>query len=141
MSVEQNKAKVQRFYEEILRRGKLDVIDQIVAPNFVDHNPNNPTHDRAGLMQFVKMMRTAFPDVSAKVVDLIGEGDRVAARITITGTHLGDFMGMPPSGKRFEIGCIDIVRCVDGKALEHWTEADDLGMLKQLGALPELSPV
>ncbi|MPZ13060.1 MAG: ester cyclase [Chloroflexi bacterium] len=136
MSTEQNKAGARRFYDEVLGQGKLDVIDEICAPGYVDHSRDNPTHDLAGAKQFVAGMRSSFPDISAKVEDMIAEGDRVVARLTVTGTHRGEFMGTAPTGKRFSIACIDIVRCADGKAVELWSEADDLGMLQQLGMSP-----
>jgi len=136
MSTEQNKAMARRFYNEVIGQGKLEVIDQIVAPSFVDHDRDNPTHDLAGVKQFIAMIRSAFPDVSAKAEDMIAEGDRVVARVTATGTHRGEFMGTPPTGRHITITGIDILRCADGKAVEHWCEFDNLGILQQLGALP-----
>ena len=114
----------------------MHVIDEIASPDFLDHDRENPTHDRDGAKQFAAMARSAFPDVAAKVEDLIAEGDRVVARATISGTHNGEFMGVPPTGKRITFTCIDILRCADGKIVEHWGEADNVGMLQQLGVIP-----
>jgi predicted ester cyclase len=136
MSIEQNKATARRFYDEVIGKGNLEVIDQIISPGFVDHDGNNPTQDIAGVKQFLAMARSAFPDISAKVEDVIAEGDRVVARVAVAGTHRGEFMGTPPTGKHVRFTCIDILRCADGKAVEHWSVADNLGLLQQLGALP-----
>ena len=136
MSSEQNKATVRRLYDEVIGQGKLEVIDQVTDPSFVDHDRDNPTHDRAGAKQFVAMVRSAFPDVSAKVEDLIAEDNRVVARLTITGTHHGEFMGTPPTGRPFTSQCIEIWRCANGKVVEHWGAFDNLGLLQQLGLLP-----
>jgi steroid delta-isomerase-like uncharacterized protein len=133
---EQNKALVRRYYEEVIGQGKVQVIDVITSSDFVDHDRENPTHDRDGAKQFAAMARSAFPDVSAKVEDVIAEGDRVVARATISGTHGGEFMGLPATGRRITFTCIDILRCADGKIVEHWGEADNVGMLQQLGAIP-----
>jgi len=135
MSTEQNKATLRRHYNEVMGQGKLDVVDQIVAPSFVDHDRDNPTHDLAGAKQFFAMARSAFPDNSTTVEDMIAEGDRVVARITVTGTHRGEFMGTPPTGKYVTFPCIDIVRCADGRIVEHWSLLDNLGLLQQLGVL------
>ena len=135
MSTEQNKAILQRLYKEVIGQGKLDVADQIFAPSFVDHDRDNPTHDLTGAKQFFAMVRSAFPDATTKAEDMIAEDDRVVARLTISGTHRGEFMGIPPTGRHITFTCIDIVRCAGGKLVEHWGEFDNLGMLRQLGAL------
>lgn len=141
MSIEQNKSILGRFYNEVIGQGRLDVVDQIFSPSFVDHDRDNPTHDLAGAKQFFAMVRSALPDVSAKAEDVVAEGDRVVARLTISGTHRGEFMGIPPTGKRITFTCIDIVRCAEGKVVEHWSELDSLGMLRQLGALDSVPAV
>jgi len=137
---EQNKALVSRYYEEVLGQGKVHVIDEIGSPDFVDHDRANPTHDGEGVKLFASMARSAFPDLSVKVEDVIASDDRVVARTTISGTHSGEFMGIPATGRRVTFNCIDIMRCADGRIVEHWGEGDDLGMLQQLGVIPTPSP-
>lgn len=137
MSAEQNKATMKRFYEEIVDKGRLELIEELVADNFVDHEAfPGLSGDRAGLHGFLDMMRGAFPDFSMRIEDLIAEGDRVVARTTTSGTHEGEFMGIAPSGKRIQVQGIDIVRFADGKAVEHWGVTDQASMMEQLGVAP-----
>jgi steroid delta-isomerase-like uncharacterized protein len=140
MSTEQNKATLARHYTEVMDQGRLEVVDQIFASSFVDHDADNSSHDLAGAKRFFVMARSAFPDASTKVEDMIAEGDRVVARLTITGTHRGEFMGASPTGRQVTFSCIDIVRCADGKIVEHWSQFDRLGLLQQLGLAPAPSP-
>ena len=137
MSVEENKALMRRFYDEIVNEGRADLIEQLVSKDFVEREefPGLGT-DRAGLRDFLGMMRNAFPDFRMEVEDLIGEGDRVVARLTMSGTHKGEFMGMPPSGHSFKVETIDIVRFANGQAVEHWGVTDSGAMMEQLGAVP-----
>ncbi|MPZ16141.1 MAG: ester cyclase [Chloroflexi bacterium] len=140
MSTEQNKATLRRHYNEVMEQGKLEVVDQIFAPNFVDHDEDNPTHDLAGAKQFFVMARSALPDNTTRVEDMVAEGDRVVARITVSGTHRGEFMGTPPTGRHITFPGIDIVRCAEGKIVEHWSLYDKMGLLQQLGVLPAQTP-
>jgi predicted ester cyclase len=137
MSTESNKALVRRFVEEVQSQGRLEVLDELVAPTFVNHTaPPGVPPDREGIKQLTALFRTAFPDGRMIVEDMIAEGDRVTTRKTFRGTHQGAFMGLPPTGKPVEIGLIDIVRVVDGHVVEHWNAVDNLGLLQQLGMLP-----
>jgi C-1 hydroxylase len=86
------------------------------------------------------MFRRAFPDGRMTIEDMVAEGDRVATRKTFRGTHRGELMGIPPSGKAVAIGLMDFVRLVDGKVVESWNAADDLGLLQQLGVLAPIGP-
>lgn len=128
-----NATMCKRFYDEVINAGKVGVIDELVSEDFVEHEafPGLPK-GRDGLKQFVTMMRTAFPDLHFHAEFMISEGDRVAAYITMSGTHKGEFMGMPASGKRFETKAVDIIRFADGKAVEHWGVTDALAMMQQL---------
>ena len=133
---EENKRLGREFYESI-NQGRLEVIDSHVADNFVDHEEfPGLTQDKKGVRAFFQIMRTAFPDFHMTVEDLMAEGDKVIARLTMSGTHRGEFMGMPATGKKFEVSAIDIVRVVDGKAVEHWGVSDTMKMMQQLGAIP-----
>ena len=137
MSTEAHKALVRHFVEEAQSQGRLEVLDELVAPTVVNHTaPPGVPPDREGIRQLSALFRAAFPDGRMTVEDMIAEGDRVATRKTFRGTHQGAFMGLPPTGKPVEIGLIDLVRVVDGRIIEHWNAVDTLGLLQQLGVLP-----
>jgi steroid delta-isomerase-like uncharacterized protein len=140
MSVEQAKALVRRFVEEIFNRGNMSVVEELFAPDFVEHEelPAGLPNDREGVIQLTTMLRSAFPDFKATIDDIIAEGSKVVIRMTWRGTQDGEFMGMPPSGKSVSIGVIDIIRIADGKFVEHWGQIDSMGMMQQLGAIPAL---
>lgn len=134
---EVGKEVARRFLEEVLTRGDAAPIDQLVAPDFVDHQPFPgvpPTRD--GLKQAIPLFRAAFPDGTFVVEDLFAEGDRVALRTTFRGTHRGDYAGVPATGKPVEFAAIDLLRVEGGRLAEHWGLSDDLGLLTQLGVIP-----
>jgi predicted ester cyclase len=137
MSKQSNKALVRRLVDEVQNRGNIAAVDEIAAPMFVNHSaPPSVPSDREGVKQVTLLFRQAFPDGSMTVEDMIAEGDAVATRKTFRGTHEGEFMGIPPTGRHVAIGLIDIVRVVDGRVVEHWNVVDNLGLLQQLGVLP-----
>jgi predicted ester cyclase len=137
MSTEDNKALVRRFYEEVFNRKNTAAIDEFIAPNVVDHLvPPGMPGGIEGTRQSIGMFLTAFPDLHFTVEDMIAEGDKVVDRITARGTHQGEFMSIPPTGKQVTVTAIDISRIAGGKLVEHWAEMDMLGMLQQIGALP-----
>ncbi len=134
---EKNAAVMKRFYEEVVNNGNLQLIDELVAAEFVDHEEfPGMVQGREGLKQFFTMFRAAFPDLHFQVNDLIAKGDKVWAYITIHGTHKGEFMGMAATDKKIAVKGFDIVRFADGKAVEHWGLTDSMTMMQQLGALP-----
>ena len=135
---EENKASVRRLYEEFVNRDDQSVVNELVAKDCVDHNPPGPdiASGREGLIQVFAMFRSAFPDMTATINDQVAEGDKVVTRLTITGTHQGEFMGIPATGKSFSIEAIDIFRIEDGQIVERWGEADNMGMMQQLGVVP-----
>lgn len=135
MSEEENKAIIARMYEEIHNKGNLDRADEIVTSDFVDHNPPDPNIPKGpeGLRQVFGMFRSAFPDFHTTIEDMISEGDRVVTRLTMHGTHKGEFMGIPATGKKISVPVIDIIRLSDGKAVERWGVEDIAGMMQQLG--------
>jgi len=138
VSLESQKAAIRRFYDEVMGQGKLEVLDELVAPSYVEHSvqPGMPAN-KEGLAQIVTMLRSAFPDLKFTIEDELAEGDRAVCRTTLRATHLGDFMGIPASNRKIEVTGIDIVRFgPDGKALEHWANQDDFGMMQQLGVIP-----
>lgn len=139
MSTEANKALVRRFYDEMLTRHRLDAAAELFTEDYVDHDPGNIAGEPAGApgaRQEVAVFTTAFPDFSVTVEDLLAEGDRVCARVIARGTHRGDLMGIPPTGKPVTITGTQVWRIKDGKLAEGWLEIDRLGMLQQLGVVP-----
>ena len=138
MSIEQNKALVRRLVEEVVNQGNMSVIDELFAPDFVEHEklpPEIPPGREAPKIMFT-MLRSAFPDFKATIEHLIAEGDLVVVSMTWRGTQKGEFMGMPPTGKSISIEVIDIIRLAEGKFVEHWGIMDSMGMMQQLGAMP-----
>ncbi len=138
MSTEGNKAILRRVYEELHGKGNWAAVDELVGANFVDHNPPAPDFPSGpeGIKQTLGMFRSALPDMHVTIHDQIAEGDKVVSRITMSGTHRGELMGIAPTGKRIALGDIDIIRFADGKIVERWGEADMLGMMQQLGVVP-----
>ncbi len=137
MGTAENKAVVRRFFDEVWNGGKIDVIDEIITPDAVDHNPNpGQPPGSEGVKWLVRAFRAAFPDLHFDVQEQIAEGDKVVSRWVVSGTQQGEFFGIPATGKRVSISGMDIVRVVDGKMTEHWLNMDQLGMMQQLGLAP-----
>ena len=131
---EDNKALVRRFYDEVIGQGKLELIDELVAPDFIEHEEFlDVPPGREGVKQVFAMFLEGFPDLHFHVKDLIAEGDKVVAWVTMHGTHKGSFMGMEPTGKEIFVQVIDILRFADGRAVEHWGVTDQMSMMEQLG--------
>ncbi len=137
MSEEQNVAIVHHIVEEVFNRGNLDAIDPYIAPEFHDHNPRlGQGPGLAGFKEGLRLLRQAFPDLHYTIEDTMASGDRVVLRATVRGTHRGKLRGAPPTGRRFEMTGMAIVRLVDGKLVERWACFDNLSMLQQLGLIP-----
>jgi steroid delta-isomerase-like uncharacterized protein len=136
---DQNKEIDSRIPLEAFNQGRLEVIDQVLSADFVDHSqlPPGVPSGREGVKALVKALRTAFPDFKATIERQIAEGDFVVQHVTATGTMKGDFAGMPASGKRASWQAIHISRLANGKVVEHWSVQDQLGMLQQLGFAPK----
>jgi len=138
VSAVDNKALVRRFVDEVQSGGNIDLIDEVCSPGFVNHSaPPGIPADREGIKILTAMFRGAFPDSHFTIEDMVAEGDKVVTRKTFHGTHEGEFMGMPPSGRAVSMGLIDIVRISDGRVVEHWSVGDSLGMMQQLGVIPQ----
>ncbi len=136
MSLEENKAIELRFFEEVVNKGNLAVIDEIVAADFVQPDaPPGITTDREGMKQFFTMAHSGFPDFHSTLEDMFAEGDKVVQRFTARGTHRGEWMGIPPTGKQIAVQGIAIHRIAEGKIVEGWTSMDMLGALQQLGVV------
>jgi steroid delta-isomerase-like uncharacterized protein len=135
MATEQNKALMNRIINEVFNRGNIRLVDELFAPGFVEHEelPPGIPPGREAVKQLSASFRSAFPDLKVTIDDTIAAGDKVVVRCTWRGTHKGEFMGVPPTGKKVSFGVIDIVRIAGGKVLEHWGQMDGMGMMKQLG--------
>ncbi len=133
---EQNKLQARRFFEEAWNRGDLAVLDEILAGDYVGHAPTGDIHGREGGKQLIVGGRRGFPDIHFTIEDELAEGDRVAFRWTSHGTHLGEFQGIPPTGKPMVTTGMSICRVASGKLIETWTNGDMLSMLQQLGVIP-----
>ena len=139
MSTEENKALERRWVEEDKKRNLAGLLE-LCAPDYVLHGPGAfPDLDLAGLKQLQTAFWTAFPDMHIVVEDMIAEGDKVVVRVTMRGTHQGEFMGIPPTGKQVSVTVIGIDRFKDGKFVESWFNEDDLGFMQQLGAIPQMA--
>lgn len=134
MESEANKALIRGFFEKVINAGNLDVMDQILSPDFFSHEalPPSMPPGRAGAKQLFGMLCNAFPDLHATIEDEITEGDKVVVRVTFTGTQQGEFMGKPPTGRRVTYGVIDIFRISDEQVVEHWGIADMLSLIQQI---------
>jgi steroid delta-isomerase-like uncharacterized protein len=139
MSTEENKAKQRRVWEEIINKGNLAVADELFATNYIYHGPvGMEFKGPEGLKQLISMFRNAFPDIHVTVEDMIAEGDKVVCRITGRGTHKGEMMGIPPTGKQTEVTGIIITRWAGGKEVETWEILDMLHMMQQIGVVPPM---
>jgi steroid delta-isomerase-like uncharacterized protein len=141
VSIEENKAIVLRWFAE-LDRGNLDIVDELIADNYVDHNPALPNlpAGREGVRQYVRILKAAFPDAAHTIDDVIAEGNKVMTRVTARGTFLGECIGYPPNGKIIEISGIDVHRVEHGRLVEHWAHADIAGFMHQIGAGSDPTP-
>jgi len=137
---EKSKAIMQRIYAEIFSQGKLDVADELIALEFVNHAvnplPNQPLHGPEAVRWYARALRQAFPDLRASVEHMIAEDDSVASRVTWTGTHTGHFVYLPPTGKHIKVQGITMDRVANDKLVEHWGQWNQAELMLQLGVLP-----
>ena len=140
MSVEENKAIARRHFEDLWNKGDLAVADEIYAATAVGHNPITPEHGGYPDCEKEAVLRdrTGFPDEHVTIEEQIAERDLVVTRWTSRGTHTGELMGLPPTGKQVTTTGIHIHRIIDGKIVEIWAMPDNLGFLQQLGVIPPL---
>lgn len=140
-STEANKALARRYVEQVLNAGKLEVLDEILAPNYKRYlsataAPLTPDQQK----QRLAGLRAVFPDLNVTIEDLIAAGDRIVLRMTVRGTQKGAFQGIPPTGKSVTVSAVEVVRIENGKYVEHWGGADNLDLLQQLGAVVSAGP-
>jgi len=136
MSIEDHKALIRRFYEEVWNKGNLDAADTIFADDYVRHDlrPGNPLPGPAGQKKIAADFRAAFPDLHMTIDVIVAEGAMIAARWTTEGTNTGQWGNIPPTGKRAKFSGVNIFRIANGKVVEIWNHRDDLGVMQQLGA-------
>ena len=137
MSTEQNKDVVRRFIDEVFAKCNVDAADELATPDFTPHSWPGVEPGIENLKQGQRRVSAGLADVGMEIEDIVAEGDKVAVRLTAHARQDGEFMGLPPSGKEYTISETHIFRVTDGKVAEHWVNADMLGLMKQLGALPE----
>ncbi len=136
MAIEENKALMTRFIEEVWNNGNLDVADEIFAPQATTPGIPLPPGPE-GAKVIARTFRSAFPDFHITIEDLVGDGERVAARFTQTGTHQGVFMGAAPTGRPIRVTEIAVIRVIDGKVMESWYETDTMTLYQQVGLIPQ----
>ena len=141
MSAEQSEAIARRYYAEAHNIRNLglvdDLVEELLAPDFVHHDPfPGTTPDREGVKQMFALFRSAFPDAEFEIERVVAGEDGAAVRWTLRGTHQGEWLGIPPTGRRFEIPGMHMIRIQGGKIVEEWRNADRLALLQQLGVIP-----
>jgi len=141
MTAEQNKALIRRWVEEGWNKGNLAVVDEVYAPNVVQHDPNSPlpVASSEALKMYVAGYRASFPDLAFSIDDLIAEGDRVLWRFTSRGTHLGPLGPIPATGKTGTVTGMVLFRFAGDKVAEVWVNLDLFGLLQQLGVVPAMA--
>ena len=137
---EQNKTNVRRLFEEVWNKGHVPVADELFTATYTHHDSSSPDLGRGpdSEKKRVTLYRNAFPDIRFTVEDIIAEGETVVARWSCRGTHKGDLNGIAPTGKQFNITGVSIARFTNGKMSEGFVNSDVLGLMQQLGAVPEL---
>lgn len=136
MSAAENKAMVRRVFEEAINAGDYAVLDELLAADYVNHDMPAPAPGAEGFKQVIAQFRAAFPDMTVTIEAEFADGDLVGTRGRFTGTHKGDFMGIPASGNPIDIRYIDLWRVRDGVLAENWVQMDTAGLMQQIGAKP-----
>ena len=136
MTIEENKALVRRFIDDIFVGGKTEAVDELLTDDFVGHTWPSSGDGKSDLKKAMGRVSKGLTDPRFTVDDMIAEGDLVAVRLTAGATQTGEFMGMPATGKRYEIGEIHIFRVKDGRISDHWHQFDQMAMMRQLGVGP-----
>jgi len=137
---EQNKTNIRRLFEEVWNKGQLPVADELFAPTYTHHDSSTPDVGRGpeSEKKRVTLYRNAFPDIRLTIEDMLAEGETVVARWSCRGTHKAELNGIAPTGKQFNITGISTARFTNGKMFEGYINWDALGLMQQLGVVPEL---
>ena len=141
MSTEENKAQVRRLMEEAFAKGKPELVDELLDPDFIRYDPYIEAGEVRGVetvKENIVWFRNVFPDLTCTIEDQIAEGDKVVSRFIWSGVHKGHFMGIPPTGNQVTVKGVVIDRVVEGKFVESRILMDNLGMMQQLGVIPAL---
>ena len=137
MSTKDNIAVIKHFME-IMENGKLAEVDQLIAPNWVNHDPTlPPMQGLEGARQLANLFHSAFSNIKVIYEDTVGEGDKVAIRFRFTGLNTGAFLTMPATDKKVDVIATGIFKVVNGKLTDNWVNLDSLGMMQQLGFVPK----
>ncbi len=137
----ENKEISRRYLEEVWNGGNLDAVEEYVSPDYIGHDPvSGEVRGPAAVKEFIRSYRTAFPDLRVTIDQQIAEGDLLAERWTAIGTHKGELMGIPPTGKQATVTGISISHISGGKIVEGYTNWDALGLLRQLGVVEVPTP-
>jgi steroid delta-isomerase-like uncharacterized protein len=132
-----NRALITCYFDELFNQGRVDLVDTLLHPDYVNHSPGAPDQprDREAVKAVVRGLREAFPDLHYAIEDLVVAEDAVAARTTMTGTHLGPLFGLPATGRRVRVAQFTLERIRDGRTVAHHRLTDELGLRQQLGVL------
>jgi steroid delta-isomerase-like uncharacterized protein len=137
ISAEKDNKAIMRQFWDVWEQGNIDLLDDLLAPEYVNHTlatPDLPSGPE-GVKEVVSMFRSGVPDLRVVIEDMIAEGDRVATRYALEGTHGGDLFGVAPTGRHLTIKSMTVERLSGGKIVEHWRVTDELDMMRQLGAI------
>ncbi len=126
-----------RGFDEAINQRKLEVVDELIADTYVNHSLPAPAPGAEGFKHVIQLFVAAFPDMRVDIDDVLVDGDKVAGRGRWSGTHQGEFMGIPATGKHVSVAFMDIWRAEGGRWVENWVQMDFLGMMQQLGLVPE----
>jgi steroid delta-isomerase-like uncharacterized protein len=137
---EQNKQLVRQFFEAFDRQDTERIGQLVSSSNYSLHIPGMPPMDWNGTRQFSAAFYSAFPDLHHNIVDMVAEGDKVAIRLNVTGTYKGELQGIPPTGMEVSFSAMDFITLMDGKVAEEWVNADIMGLMQQIGAIPVPPP-
>jgi predicted ester cyclase len=129
-----HEATIRRMFDEIINRGRVELVDELFDPDFTSQTPQGPL-DREGFKDYVRTWRAGFPDVRCEVSDVVEHGDRIAWAVTASGTHTGEFMGIPATGRSVRFDSLNIATMRDGRGWRHQVVMDTLALMVQLGVV------
>ena len=136
MTTDQNKKLIEKLFNEVMNGRNLDLVEQIIAPTFVNHGIPNAKTGPSGFKEIIQQFLDGYPDMRINLEHIVAEGDHVATRGYWTGANKGSFMGMPPTGKKVRVDFIDFWNIQNGKCVENWVQMDMVGMMMQTGTMP-----
>jgi steroid delta-isomerase-like uncharacterized protein len=137
MTIDDVRRLITRYFDEVWNEGHLDALDELLTPDYLNHNPSTPNPPRGpgGLKPIVAAMRDAVPDLHYHILDMVVAADKVAVFVHVTGTQTGPLFGLPATGKRIDVRQMQIEWLKDGRIWQHWRITDELTLLRQIGAV------